>query len=86
MLLSFHFGNRDNLSVLVLDAVRLLAGRRVLPLGVAGKCNQTAGGGARGIPETGEMHDGHTYLANGTLSNSTALKAAGKSVQLSWGQ
>jgi chloramphenicol 3-O-phosphotransferase len=42
MLLSFHFGNRDNLSVLVLDVVRLLAGRRVLPLGVAGKCNQTA--------------------------------------------
>jgi hypothetical protein len=40
---------------------------------------------ARGIPETGEMHDGHTHLANGTLSNSTALKVAGKSAQLSWG-
>jgi hypothetical protein len=42
MLLSFHFGNRDDPSVLALNVVRLLAGRGVLPLGVAGKRNQTA--------------------------------------------
>jgi hypothetical protein len=84
MLLSFHFGNRAATSVSARDVVSLLAGRRVLALSVAGKRNQTVQRRVRNL-RNGEIHNGHTHHANGMLSNSTALKVAEKSAQLSRG-